>query len=1076
MHRGGLIGGLWLVLFVVSTVISPASASNTGAADGFMMQESDTGVKFEVVVPWEELLLEEVVENGKPYTRVSLPGWAETGQAGAPQLPMLTEQAAVPVDADVELWVVPGEARRVKLSAPVLPVATARVGIMRPGGGLPQPEYVVEEDAGVYGGGEYPGSLAMVMNDGMLRQQRVIGLVVYPVQYDARTNELVVYESLEVEVKYSGGSLYGGGVEESEVYEGVFAEGLLNYESSQEMREPQGMMMRPMGLMEAGGGAGLPWSPPEPGWRVKVREEGFYQVSYVDLAIAGLPVTTLDPRTIKLYHLGQEVAIQVIGENDGKLDDADSIIFYGQGVESKYTWDNVYWLTYGGGVGLRVASKDGAPTGGGVPAYFPATRHYEENHEYFSNTPGSENLDRFYWKFMETYDPANLTWQYKFNTPTRYAGVNAELRLKILGAFNIALANDHHARVTLNGKQVGDARWDGLKFNEMVMSAPLQAGENTLVVTLPNDTGAGFDAILIDWVKVNFPSTFVAVGNELKFTYPEAGKYRFDLTGFSASNVALYDVSDAWNVKEITNASVTGSGSYKVSFSDTIGGETRYMAQSRTLFKQVSAIEADTPSSLGGTWNGADYILITTRDFWDAAGNLANYRAGQGLRSVRVDVQDIYDEFNYGIVNAGAIRDFLKYTYDNWDGTSPSYVVLMGDGHYDGKNYLGLGKPNLIPPYLAFVDPWIGETAADNRYVMVSGLDTIPDMILGRIPVNTAAEAAAFVNKIITYESNTPSNWQQQVLMVADNDETGNPFSVNADEMVSCCIPPSQSVTKVYLTQTHTTPAAAKSAILRNINDGKFIVNYHGHGLSNQWADEGLFKNSDVSGLSNGSKMPIFMVMACYNGFYHYPYTDANADATAEVLIRADGKGAIAVWAATGLGMATGHKRLNEGFYRAYYEDHVRHMGEAMTAGNLKLWSSNNDLDLLDTMLLFGDPALEFPGTPTAVDLSSFTAESSGQTVTLRWESVREVNNLGYNLYRAESPNGNRIRINARLIRAGAPVGSVLGGVYTYEDGGLDLKEGLKPNLTYYYWLEDIDLNGSVKSHGPLRVTFNPAN
>jgi len=87
---------------------------------------------------------------------------------------------------------------------------------------------------------------------------------------------------------------------------------------------------------------------------------------------------------------------------------------------------------------------------------------------------------------------------------------------------------------------------------------------------------------------------------------------------------------------------------------------------------------------------------------------LANYRQDQGLRTSVVDVQDLYDEFNYGIANPSAIRDFLALAYSTWQAPAPTYVVLFGDGNFDPKNYLGFNRINLVPPYLSVVDPNLG--------------------------------------------------------------------------------------------------------------------------------------------------------------------------------------------------------------------------------------------------------------------------------------------------------------------------------------------------------------------------------
>ena len=84
-------------------------------------------------------------------------------------------------------------------------------------------------------------------------------------------------------------------------------------------------------------------------------------------------------------------------------------------------------------------------------------------------------------------------------------------------------------------------------------------------------------------------------------------------------------------------------------------------------------------------------------------------------------------------------------------------MLLVGDGHYDFKNVTGTPQLNLIPPYLIPIDPWIGETAADNRYVSVDGpSDFMPDMAIGRIPAQTAADVTAAVTKILAYEDPSP--------------------------------------------------------------------------------------------------------------------------------------------------------------------------------------------------------------------------------------------------------------------------------------------------------------------------------
>jgi hypothetical protein len=98
---------------------------------------------------------------------------------------------------------------------------------------------------------------------------------------------------------------------------------------------------------------------------------------------------------------------------------------------------------------------------------------------------------------------------------------------------------------------------------------------------------------------------------------------------------------------------------------------------------------------------------------------------------------------------------------------------------------------------------------------------------------------------------------------------------------------------------------------------------------------------------------------------------------------------------------------------------------------------------------------------PTAIELASFTATPQASAILLQWETATELDNLGFNLYRANMPDGLRTQLNASLIPAQNP-GSPVGATYTFLD------EGVQPGLTYHYWLEDVDVYGVGTLHGPV--------
>jgi hypothetical protein len=125
--------------------------------------------------------------------------------------------------------------------------------------------------------------------------------------------------------------------------------------------------------------------------------------------------------------------------------------------------------------------------------------------------------------------------------------------------------------------------------------------------------------------------------------------------------------------------------------------------------------------------------------------------------------------------------------------------------------------------------------------------------------------------------------------------------------------------------------------------------------------------------------------------------------------------------------------------------------------------------------LAWAGPAAQSPGdlntgqSPTAIELASFSASAApeGSAILLTWETASEVDNLGFNVYRAQSPQGERARLNAALIPSLNP-GSPTGAVYTWLD------ESAQPGVTYLYWLEAVDVHGGTTFHGPVTAELNP--
>lgn len=949
----------------------PSPMAGNALAGPTLIESDDQHIVLEWTAPPYQVSAAEI--EGQAFQRLSIPSCPPAGRPGDPELPVCTALLGIPPDVpfslrilEVESLSLPGKWLLPPLPEPAIEEKVPWTGpeSIRVVGERYSPGPAYRSDA------PFPPQPAALGEPAFLRHQRLVAISFSPFQYDPRSGRLLYFPRLRLEIAFGESHEAMGEVAEPPEFERLLAHTLLNYAQARHFRRTVSVPLD------------LPPAPPNPGWRIPVLQEGVYRLTYPRLQEAGLPVENLDPRTLRLFRYGQEVAIRVLGEEDGRFDPQDAVLFYGRPLyDNRYTDAEVYWLTYGGEPGRRMAKRDGTPGGGTIPTSFTTVEHLEENHNYYSIMPWRPDHDHWFWNY--TYPEGGIFAQtYSFPAhPLAGETYTATLRVHLHGGNRDDYVNpDHHIRVFLNDTFLGDLWWDGrveLTPTWAFSSTLFQPSGNTVRIEAPGDTGAVADWVVYDWLELEERRLFAAEGDRISWEGP-AGTWEYHLTGFSQPDIFLLDVTETDAPVEIVSATVIPVGStYSLHFTDAATRTTRYLAVSDGQVLEPASIEPADPVNLRDPANGADYIIITHGDFYTQAQTLASFRAGQGLRARAVDVQDVYDLFAYGRRTPEALHDFLAYAYENWLPPAPSYVVLIGDGHFDPKDHRGYGLSEYILPYLAFVDPWMGETAADNRYVCLSGEDLLPDMHLGRLPANTSAEARAMVNKVIAYEGSPPSgDWRTRGLFAADNaDQAGN-FPGLSDALLAGFYPPPYQAQRVYLGVTciYENPSVeCRNQILSAVNEGRLLINYIGHGGIWLWANERLLDNFALPQLANAPYLPVVLAMTCYEGMYHWTFLNPNYYSLAETFLRAEGKGWAASWSPTGLGVATGHHYLNEGFFQAVFLDDERRLGPAALAGKLRLWQSGAWRDLLDTYLLLGDPALEMPLLETDLALEKTT-------------------------------------------------------------------------------------------------------
>jgi hypothetical protein len=312
-----------------------------------------------------------------------------------------------------------------------------------------------------------------------------------------------------------------------------------------------------------------------------------------------------------------------------------------------------------------------------------------------------------------------------------------------------------------------------------------------------------------------------------------------------------------------------------------------------------------------------------------------------------VAIEDVWEEFGHGESRPEAVREFLSYAYHRWSGPSLRYVVLLGDATYDFKDHHRTGQVNQVPPLMVKTSYlW---TASDPLYAAVNGGDSLPDLAIGRLSARTVEEARVLVGKVLAFEESGQS-FSGRAVLVADNTDVGGEFEGNSDEVATML--EGREIEKIYLRDMDR--AAMRAAIVAELNRGSSLMSYAGHGAIAIWASENVFNIMDVRNLAPQPEQPLVMTMNCLNGYFPLP----GLNSLGEELVKAEGKGAIAAFAPSGLSLdAEAHLYQQALVTELTSGKHLR-LGDAILAAQSAYADAGALPELLAIYHLLGDPAL----------------------------------------------------------------------------------------------------------------------
>jgi hypothetical protein len=925
---------------------------------------------------------------------------------GAPELPTRIFVLGVPPGAQVEVSVVPGGIEELAgIFVPPVPVK-------EPADDLHRLRYTPNPQ--IYGRDDYyPPELFRVDPPGQFRQQTVVRVQVMPVQYNPVKRQLRVYKDLQIVVRFVGGSLSAVSAlspalatPPREAEEEFYRELILNYEQAKAFRQP-----RPQRLSRS---AGPRIEGPLYKLALREEEEGIYKIDGQMLSRNGINLAEVQPAAIRLFNNGGrelprdmrrprpqglvENAIYVSDGGDGRFDASDFILFYGRGVKgfafdsasgeashysNHFGFDNYYWLNFGGSAGgKRMAERTPQSTLGLTP--ITSFRDYlfveEERNPLFES-----DQTWFGWLFTNRGNDTR-TYRVKLTDPVAEGTLSMRFAFyaSFIGGFAFHQLAVNFARQDLVEWQIpGSSR---LQFYSLNKIGGLVGGDNELLLTY---RGSGDAAqMYIDYFEMSYDRQMRMTDGVLIFNgRVGAGPFAYTVSNADANALWLFDVTDFSNATRLPSQNWQVNGS-QVTFADdgSIGKiPRRYVAVTPAAFKTVANLTRDEVSNWRSPDHAADMVIITHSDFLSInpvtrqdEGPLArfaslreNYKVDDRLEVEVVNIQDVFDEFSGGMYDPVAIRDFLKYAYENWQ-WPPLFVLLVGDGDYDPKNIIAKADKNWIPTYHTTELDDIINRVTDSWFTYVAGNDAIMDMAIGRIPARSQADVEAYIDKIIKYETQPIFGpWRNTAVMVADDEFGQGGVAANfeavhiqdTETLITRYTPRYFDVKKIYLTEFAAVQSAsisgvrkptATDAFMRLVNNGTLLVNYAGHGNSEVWSHERLLNlPTDFNRIQNGDRQALWVAATCTFGKYDIP----DKQSFSEELIFAPGHGAIAVLATARDVYASANAALNQQYYRFLFESNRQisaRLGTAVILARIQTNFTVND----EKFHVLGDPSL----------------------------------------------------------------------------------------------------------------------
>jgi Peptidase family C25 len=719
-------------------------------------------------------------------------------------------------------------------------------------------------------------------------------------------------------------------------------------------------------------------------FRIAVWKEGIYKLTYNDLQLAGVDTNNwFQPSRFQLYYQGKEQFIEVVDNGQqGIFRTGDFILFYGKPnigeLDSKlydsasfqpnpyYSLFNdtaVYFLTYNPAVASarRVIIENDVNFSGFTAQSEYVAEEIEEYHsEYNISIRDAEGVadnsytagEGFVLKkdFCYKTVPFSQTFQV-----SQLSGNTAEIEVTVAGG-NLDV---HFIKIFVNGTEyINDVfyTYDMRRYN--FTATNITNGTATVTVAPQDGPGVYRNYVHVGYIKIKNNRGYNFSGINLPYhfnTLAATGKAYVELNNLSVTDPCLYVLKDDTLKKVLLDK----SASLPKGLIPSNGSPVHcLLTDSAAIYSSAGNVIISPAGNNGYFTNfielgsNKDFLIVSNKLIWNKAVDYGAYRDSTGHSSLLADVDELYDQFAWGIKKHPlSIRNYADYLIDNTS-PKPKYLFLIGKAVMSNNARTTSYNANLVPTF--------GEPSSDMMFTSrLNGAQFIPELATGRLAAIDENDVMNYLDKVRVYEATqgiqSPQEWMKRVLHFGGGSNFDEQFEISGKLSIYKSIIEDTLFgghVETFLKNSVDPIQVNQSQYLKDlIDDGCSMMTFYGHA-----AGSGFDISTDApENYTNYGRYPVILAQSCYVGDIHSTSRLLN-----ERFVLAKNKAAIAFLAVADKAYVEDldiySTRLHKQLFRFKYGSTL---GESMQS-TIDSISGNTLLKGISmNMTLHGDPALK---------------------------------------------------------------------------------------------------------------------